>query len=56
MPFGERSKKLTKKDLSLIFDGLNKFQPLNVFKSFATQIVKHFNHFLQLFDTRLQII
>jgi len=29
---------------------------IQCFKSFATQTVKHFNHDLQLFDTRLQII
>ena len=29
---------------------------IQYFKSFAPQTVKHFNHLLQLFDTRLQII
>ncbi len=29
---------------------------IQCFKSFATQTVKYFNHLLQLFDTRLQII
>ena len=30
MPFGEESKKVIKKLLSLIFDGQNKFQPFNI--------------------------
>ena len=41
---------------SLILKRSKLVSAIQCFKSFATQTVKHFNHDLQLFDTRLQII
>ena len=49
-------KKTNEKRLVFDFRRSKLVSAIQCFKSFATQTVKHFNHLLQLFDTRLQII
>ena len=49
-------KKTNEKRLVFDFRRSKLVSAIQYFKSFATQTVKYFNHSLQLFDTRLQII
>ncbi len=51
-----RAQKTKQKTLVFDFRRSKLVLVIQCFKSFATQTVKHFNHDLQLFDTRLQII
>jgi len=49
-------KKTNEKRLVFDFRRSKLVSAIQYFKPFAPQTVKHFNHLLQLFDTRLQII
>ena len=54
--FQGREQKSNQKTLVFDFRRSKLVSVIQYFKSFAPQTVKHFNHLLQLFDTRLQII